>query len=199
MIFLIDYENTDERGLNGIQYIEGSDQVFLFYSKSCPKIRRKYLESLEASGCRFEAVRLLRTGKNGLNFYIAIKVEELRGAGCKEPINIISQDHGYQAVIDYYAHVAPVKHHVYCHKDILSAVKNAPEGAKRNVHENERKIDILKYFQERTARAQIEPTTVKTILSSSHTKREAYLACLKTFGQAEGLKVYREQVRERVT
>ena len=197
MIFLIDYENTDERGLNGIQYIEGGDQVFLFYSKSCPKIRRKYLESLEASGCRFEAVRLLRTGKNGLDFYIAIKVEELRGAGCKEPINIISQDHGYQAVIDYYAHVAPVKHHVYCHKDILSAVKNAPEGAKRGVHENERKVDILTWCQGRAAQAG-PGTDVEAILGSSHTRREAYLACLKAFGQAEGLKVYRERVRGKI-
>ncbi|MCC8066456.1 MAG: PIN domain-containing protein [Clostridiales bacterium] len=66
--FLVDYENVREAGLDGLEYLCDTDAVTIFYSAACEKISRRSMDFILQSRCRFQAVRLKRTGKNALDF-----------------------------------------------------------------------------------------------------------------------------------
>lgn len=98
---LVDYENVSgSDGLKGVDVLSKNDTLIIFYSKQCEKIRCEYVQKIEDSGCEFKVVKLAKSGKNALDFYIAAECGTISERGEKQ-IVIISKDKGYQAVIDY--------------------------------------------------------------------------------------------------
>lgn len=103
---LVDYENvcaTD--GLKGVEYLSEKDMLVIFYSQCCEKIRADYIDEIEKSGCELKIRKLVKTGKNALDFYIASECGCISQIGEKQ-IAIISKDKGFSAVSDYF-HVNP--------------------------------------------------------------------------------------------
>lgn len=99
---LVDYENvctTD--GLKGVEYLNEKDTLIIFYSQCCEKIRAEYIEIIEKSQCEFKTYKLIRTGKNALDFYIASECGCLSKSG-ETQIAIISKDKGFSAVSDFF-------------------------------------------------------------------------------------------------
>ncbi len=99
---LVDYENvatTD--GLKGAEYLHENDTLIIFYSQSCEKIRAEYIEMIERSQCEFKAYKLVKTGKNALDFYIATECGCL-SASSERQICIISRDKGFVAITDFF-------------------------------------------------------------------------------------------------
>ena len=71
---LVDYENVSTSdGLKGVEYLNEKDTLILFYSQCCEKIRAEYIDMIEKSQCEFRTYKLARTGKNALDFYIAVE------------------------------------------------------------------------------------------------------------------------------
>ena len=89
---LVDYENVyASNGLKGVEYLRDTDTLYIFYSQCCGKIRYDHMEAIESSGCDFRTYKLVKTGKNALDFYIASEC----GAICQKgetQIAIISND-----------------------------------------------------------------------------------------------------------
>ena len=50
----------------------------------------------------FDSCKLVKTGKNGLDFYIATRVDDFYGNGHDDRVTIISKDLGFHAVRDYW-------------------------------------------------------------------------------------------------
>lgn len=99
---LVDYENvctTD--GLKGVEYLTETDTLVLFYSQCCEKIRAEYIDIIEKSRCEFRTYKLDRTGKNALDFYIAVECGCLSANGV-EQICIVSRDKGFSAIADFF-------------------------------------------------------------------------------------------------
>ena len=108
---LVDYENVGNvNGLRGVDVLNKGDTLIIFFSGNCGKIRTDYMQQIKESQCRFRAVKLktagkngLETaGKNGLDFYIATECGIISERGEKQ-IAIISNDKGFQAVIDFFS------------------------------------------------------------------------------------------------
>ena len=101
---LVDWENivctNMNSALSGISYLDKDDELFIFYSETCPKLKAKFLNVIKKSGCSFKLCRLQNSGKNALDFYIVTEVGRLVEQGVKE-IAILSRDNGYRAVKDY--------------------------------------------------------------------------------------------------
>ena len=77
---LVDYENVSTTdGLKGVEYID----------------------MIEKSQCKFKTYKLAKTGKNALDFYIAVACGILGEQGEKQ-ISIISKDKGFVAVSDFF-------------------------------------------------------------------------------------------------
>ena len=99
---LVDYENVHgSNGLKGAEALREDDTLILFFSESCRKIKREYMEYINDSKCGFRIVKLKNAGKNALDFYIAVECGVLSVQGEKQ-LAIISNDKGFQAVIDYF-------------------------------------------------------------------------------------------------
>lgn len=99
---LVDYENVAaSNGLKGVDVLREDDTLIIFYSKSCGKIRSDYMQSIYNSGCHFQIRKLKNPGKNALDFYIAAECGILGTLGEKQ-LAIISNDKGFQAIIDYF-------------------------------------------------------------------------------------------------
>lgn len=99
---LVDYENVSMTdGLKGVEYLNENDTLIIFYSQCCDKIRAEYIDMIENSGCEFKTYKLVRAGKNALDFYIAVECGTLSKGGEKQ-ISIISKDKGFGAISDYF-------------------------------------------------------------------------------------------------
>ncbi|MBQ8118910.1 MAG: hypothetical protein IJ794_12850 [Lachnospiraceae bacterium] len=71
-VFLVDYENVSaNNGLKGAEFLTATDRITIFYSQCCGRIRADNMKMIRESRCRFGIHKLLKTGKNGLDFYIA--------------------------------------------------------------------------------------------------------------------------------
>ena len=98
-VILVDYENV--RNLKGVDLLNSEDTFVIFYSNNCKRIKKEYLEPILKSQCNFRTVKLKKTGRNALDFYIAAECGLLAERGVKE-IGILSQDKGYNATIDFF-------------------------------------------------------------------------------------------------
>lgn len=100
--FLIDYENVKWDGLEGVQYLNSKDTIYLFYSVHACNIRTEHLEAIQKSGCDFYAYKLEKTGKNALDFYLTYQIGEIVGSGADNQLVIVSNDAGFKAVLDFF-------------------------------------------------------------------------------------------------
>ena len=211
MYFLIDYENVNNSGMEGVKFLNESDHVYLFYSQnSSPNMKKRYSELLYASKCSVEIIKLYRKGKNGLDFYIATKLGELLGQGENGLFSIISQDKGFQAVVDYWLHVSPIRREIRLADNIENAILKGGGGSERiriikeetssialetayAVHEKE--IELEEKMTTLLAEAGIEEAIRKKPLHDFLEKEESgkvlYLGLLKSYGRENGLKLYR--------
>ena len=99
---LVDYENVNgSKGMKGVEYLTNEDILTIFYSDSCPNIPVEYMNPIIESGCSFMIYKLKRTGKNALDFYIAVEAGRLSAEGHRQ-IAIISNDKGFEAVYDFF-------------------------------------------------------------------------------------------------
>ena len=70
MYFLVDFENVRSGGLRGVDYLDNSDYLTIFFSNAAHSCENRYLEDIERSGCHFDTCKLKNTGKNGLDFSV---------------------------------------------------------------------------------------------------------------------------------
>lgn len=99
---LVDYENVNgSNGLRGADTLSNNDILIIFYSGSCGKIRYDYMQEIKESRCEFRTIKLKAAGKNALDFYIAAECGVMSERG-EQQIAIISNDKGFQAVIDFF-------------------------------------------------------------------------------------------------
>ncbi|MBP3206438.1 MAG: hypothetical protein J6M66_13570 [Lachnospiraceae bacterium] len=101
-VFLVDYENVSaNNGLKGAEFLTATDRITIFYSQCCGRIRADNMKMIRESRCRFGIHKLLKTGKNGLDFYIASECGMLAQSGERQ-IVIVSNDKGFSAVVDFF-------------------------------------------------------------------------------------------------
>ncbi len=209
---LVDYENvatTD--GLKGAEYLHENDTLVIFYSQSCEKIRAEYIEMIEQSKCEFKAYKLLKTGKNALDFYIATESGCLSASG-ERKIIIISRDKGFSAIADFFrvkcensniaVHVAP-----NIEKALL--LLNAPEDAERKklIKEKSRTLNIDSEQARIKEHREFVNKIIKTFEGTEYEKRTdnilnfiekqdtktprtLYTGSLHEFGREDGRAIY---------
>ncbi|MCC8043934.1 MAG: PIN domain-containing protein [Clostridiales bacterium] len=206
--FLIDYENVGESGLDGLEYLESTDTLAIFYSVSHDKISRKMIDRIMDSGCCFETYRLKKTGKNALDFYIISRVGELLGSGYSGKLVVISKDKGYCAMRDYWtARGIPSQRMLLKHTIREGIIASNENSTRRNLAMKESaqvsiNTEYAKYQERKRLRKQMETvfsgTEYENVLANicdlaeaKRKPRDLYLGSLQTFGRTDGTKIYR--------
>lgn len=99
---LVDYENVQGyQGLKGVEYLNEDDHLIIFYSASCMKITKEYMDPIKDSGCIFSIYKLKTSRKNALDFYIATEAGRLSALGDNQ-IALITRDRGFDSIRDYF-------------------------------------------------------------------------------------------------
>lgn len=207
MYFLVDFENVRSNGLRGVDYLNKDDYLTLFFSSVAHCCENRYLEAIERSGCAFDTCKLVKAGKNGLDFYIATRVGEFYGNGHYDRVAIISKDQGYRAVRDYWDVRLPSNM-----KMILSAsiekgliasndnsvrvnqlrnkMKNVEIGAFQARYDERKRLQkILEgIFRETTFADKMDE--IQEMVEMGENKKIIYLSALHRFGKRQGLEIY---------
>ncbi len=210
---LVDYENVyGSYGLKGVEYLTAKDNLYIFYSQSCKKIRAEYMEAIEASGCNFFIYKLKNTGKNAMDFYIASQVGECFGKTGETQVAIISNDKGFHAVVDFWTlKEEPEKHIVKTastvEQGILLLNADFDKNRRNTIAQKAKMLELeqehLKYIQKNTFRQKLIDTFLETeyegmleqILElikddKPIPKKELYTGALHNFGKKDGTKIY---------
>ena len=98
-IFLIDFENVHEKGLEGIGELSQNDAVHLFYTKNASKISLDILSEVKAS----LAFHKVNVGKQSLDMQLVSYLGYLIGTVGHEPeYIIISNDTGFGNTLSFW-------------------------------------------------------------------------------------------------
>ena len=101
-IYLIDYENVNESGLEGIKTLKSDDQVHIFYSDQIKTIPFERSIELSQSRARIEYIQTRKTAKNYLDFQLTTYLGFLIGKGEKGEVVVVSNDKGFDSVVDFW-------------------------------------------------------------------------------------------------
>ncbi|MCC8060380.1 MAG: PIN domain-containing protein [Clostridiales bacterium] len=206
--FLIDYENVREAGLDGVEHLQDTDILTIFFSTACKNISRRMMDYIWQSGCEFHACKLKNTGKNALDFYIATCVGELLGAGFPGKIIIVSRDKGYGAVRDYWMGQGISSDRILRSPSVKAGIISSNENSLRQKRiavesaqisiENEyvryQERQRMKYRLEAIFHGTEYEEKLVKICELAEMKRkpkDLYIGSLKRFGRTDGTKIYR--------
>lgn len=209
---LVDYENVNgSNGLKGADVLCPDDILIIFYSGCCGKIRYDYMEEIRNSGCEFRIIKLKGAGKNALDFYIAAECGVISERGERQ-IAIISNDKGFQAVIDFFcmdknaAKVQVVqagnienaltlfhspedaarRKTLQCRKSMLDLAAECARLEERNKVKKELKAVLLGTAYEGRTVEIIDFISAKR----NQGKKALYTGSLHTFGKKDGRAIY---------
>ncbi len=206
--FLIDYENVREAGLDGVEYLYDTDAITIFYSAVCEKISKRSMDFILQSGCNFQAVRLKRTGKNALDFYIVSMIGALFGAGFAGKVVVVSKDKGYAAMKDYWMSCGIPSERILLKASVKDGILSSNENSIRRklISAGASQLDIgkeyAKYQEKERLKKKIETLFADTeyedevakifeLTEAEKKPKDLYLGSLKRFGRTDGTKIYR--------
>ncbi len=116
--YLIDYENVNASGLDGIDQIASEDRVVLFYTKHSSKIDLGMFNVLLNISAELTIIEV-HHGKQALDIQLGSYVGFLIGTeGLNSEYYIISKDKGYRNIQDFWG-----EHRIYLHSSIRQAVQ----------------------------------------------------------------------------
>ena len=101
-IYLIDYENVNMDGLNGIQDLSETDQVYIFYSDNANKLTFGIHQQIVESPAWIRYVNAETGAKNALDFQLATYLGYLVSQSSAERFCLVSKDSGFQAVVKFW-------------------------------------------------------------------------------------------------
>ena len=99
-VYLIDYENVNFSGLEGVGSLLEGDEVVLFYSDTASTIPMNLHIDVQRSGAKVRYIRIEKTAKNYLDFQLAAISGYLVGTTEQTEFVVISRDTGFDSVLD---------------------------------------------------------------------------------------------------
>lgn len=205
--FMIDFENTRSKGLQGAEYLNSDDSVTIFYSQVCIKIEQGRLRQLKEAGCSFQICKLQKSGKNALDFYIASHIGEIYGRGYTGMTAIVSNDAGFKAVKEYWKSCVSTPRNIILRPDIEQCIFSSGENSLRqkriclekkevNIEEEYKKCAeqqrIHKALEDSFANTDYESLIeqIMRMIESPKPLKILYLDSVKQFGKRDGLSIY---------
>lgn len=188
-IYLIDYENVHDSGFKGADQLSGKEHVHIFSSANAPYINISSLASLKGK-FYFHNVP---AGKESLDMnlvsYLGYLIHKNRSK--KVIYIIISQDRGYDKVIQYWKK----------EKGVVIARRNSfemetkPEEKQINCPNKKMKINLD--VQQVLAKEKVKGEFVNGVASVvaknyeiNNRKQVIYLTLLSRYGKQDGLRLY---------
>jgi len=207
MIYLIDYENVHNDGMEGYEYLTEADSLYIFYSKAAPNIRKKIAAKIFDSSMEVHLYKLFEPRKNAIDYYIAAKTGQLVERFRPDRLAIVTKDQGFQSIADFWGHAAEDKCKIILEKNIAECILKAKtrDGQfdtvqydymqvplEMSFHEYEKKKELKGKVKEQLLGTEFENEEDKVIdlFSEAESRKVLYLTTLKQFGRERGTRLY---------
>ena len=179
--FLVDYENVQGKGLQGINLLKHTDQVVIFYSKNANKVTMDDVQLITKSNANISYTEIESLGHNALDFnlvlYIGMKAGHFKGSSLQ--MNIISNDSGFDTLKDNYMIKQSEIIEIYRNPTIKEAMSHEIKAQKNVIESILTKYALQKHTE-----------MLANTINISTTKADLHNNLTKKLGKTEGLKVY---------
>jgi len=101
-VYLIDYENVHDDGLEGVKALSNQDHVVIFYGQQIKSIPFARHVEMQKSKATYEYIETKKIAKNYLDFQLATFIGYMIGKGETRPFVIISKDTGFDSIVDFW-------------------------------------------------------------------------------------------------
>lgn len=207
MYFLVDHENVNNSGYQGVEYLLPEDTIEIFYSESSKNIHNGIFRLIKDSGCDIKICKLKQVRKNALDFYIVSRLGELIGSGYQGNSAIISGDHGFKSVQEYWRNCTKHKRRIGLALSVADAIiaMNEPGSRTGEVKMQMKPVSIetefARYEENEKVRRQLAECfrdteyigkldEIERIFIKKGGNKTLYLDSLKQFGKRDGVVVY---------
>lgn len=106
-IYLVDFENVNSQGLNGINRLGSSDRIIIFYSENADSMTFDLHEQINQSKAYIFFQKVDVGTKNALDFQLATYLGYLVCENEKEGVGaeyyVVTKDRGYSSLITYWS------------------------------------------------------------------------------------------------
>ena len=192
MIYLIDYENVGYPGLSGVTELHKEDTVYIFHNIALKTIPFKACKELMSSLAEIYFIETTKTAKNYLDFQLSTHLGFLYGsnkANKKNEVCIVSNDTGYDSVIDYWKS----NNFEVQRKSIIR--ESLPKIKKKKQKKTEKLSDACKENIRKAVKHLNLPlndyTEIYQIFSSCKAKDVLHNGLVLTFSNKKGLSIYK--------
>lgn len=130
-IYLIDFENVKSKGLTGIDKLDETDSVIIFYSENSDTISFEMHKKVLTSKAEIEYFKVNVGGKNALDFQLSTLLGYLVSKDLYSHIFIVSNDRGFDFLHDFWhgKYVDAPNTVVYRTRTISAAINYAAENS----------------------------------------------------------------------
>lgn len=139
--FLVDYENVNVAGMNGLKNLNEEDTLIIFYSENASTMTFGLHRRLTETKAIIEYHNVNVGTKNALDFQLSSHLGYLIGI-CPEPQNehfyIVSKDNGFQVLQQYWHRI----------KISISIISQISEANSKNVSKVKESPDITQMQQD---------------------------------------------------
>ena len=101
-IFLIDYENVNVEGFNGLSNCTENDYIKIFYTKGVETLTFGLHRRLSESKSKIEYYKVENGSKNALDFQLSSYLGYLISSNPNEKYYIVSKDKGYEILTNFW-------------------------------------------------------------------------------------------------
>ncbi len=100
--YLIDYENVNVSGLKGIENLEKTDTVYIFYSDNSNTLTFSAHKAINESSAAVNCFKVANGKKNALDFQLSTYLGYLMAKNNNDDFLIVSNDEGYSFVASFW-------------------------------------------------------------------------------------------------
>lgn len=103
MFYFIDYENIGANGFNGIDNLDESDSVILFYSENNCRLPFSLHKKIGESKASFQYYDIKTGARNAADFQLVTYLGYIIAKNIDSEYTIVSKDDGFNAVVRFWA------------------------------------------------------------------------------------------------
>lgn len=100
--YLVDYENVNKDGMNGISKLKETDTVCIFYSENADTLTFSLHKRINESKAQVSFVKVEARSKNALDFQLSTHLGYTIAGDKNDSYFIVSKDNGFGAVCAYW-------------------------------------------------------------------------------------------------
>lgn len=181
-IFLIDYENVNVDGFNGLSNCTENDQIKVFYTKGAETLTFGLHRRLSESKSKIDYFKVENGSKNALDFQLSSYLGYLIANNPNEKYYIVSKDKGYEILTSFWQKYKNLNAQVILVSDL--SLKNEQEEKKKLSSSIQSVLSDSVYKDHQN--------DIFVMIEKYKTKQGIYNALVKNYEQKKGSDIYKK-------